>query len=233
MLTDNRNNSVHDLEVNSLASIQSTSSVKPSTNSNLWPIKKVEKIFNHHSYYANSTFKDVIMLPLKSYQQTTEYTCGPAAVVTLLNYYGLEGDEIKIAKEMGTRNKEHLFPGTSPDEINKWLNQNGFYAEISEENKDGKRALKRIKENLRQGVPILVEWIDWSGHWAVVAGYLSGHSEDGSEDVLILADPAACFDRNKTGFTYVNAEKFDSMWFDAFYFGKIMRRIHIIAYPKW
>jgi hypothetical protein len=33
------------------------------------------------------------MLDVNSSQQTTEYTCGPSAVITLLNYYDKEGDE--------------------------------------------------------------------------------------------------------------------------------------------
>ena len=45
------------------------------------------------------------LLKVESYQQTTEYTCGPAAVVSLLGFYGRSGNELNIAQEMGTSNK--------------------------------------------------------------------------------------------------------------------------------
>ena len=39
-----------------------------------------------------------------SYQQTTEYTCGPAAALTLLYWHGNKDyDELSLSKEMKTR----------------------------------------------------------------------------------------------------------------------------------
>ncbi len=68
------------------------------------------------------------MLKINSYQQTIEYTCGPAAVVSLLRYYNRTGDEMTIASEMGTSTTT----GTTPQQMTSWLNLNGFL--VSERN---------------------------------------------------------------------------------------------------
>jgi len=53
------------------------------------------------------------LLDVKSYQQTTEYTCGPSSVITVLNYYKRTGNEMKIASEMGT----DTTTGTTPEQL--------------------------------------------------------------------------------------------------------------------
>ncbi len=53
---------------------------------------------------------------VESYQQTTEYACGAAAVVTLLRHYGRTGDEMMLAGEMGTSST----CGTPPAQMAIW-----------------------------------------------------------------------------------------------------------------
>ncbi|MDE4947020.1 peptidase C39 family protein, partial [Francisella tularensis subsp. holarctica] len=66
-------------------------------------IQNVLKTFNL------STDKNIKILDIKGYQQTTYYTCGPSAVMSLLNYYGVlkysqmnHQTELEIAKQMCT-----------------------------------------------------------------------------------------------------------------------------------
>lgn len=80
-----------------------------------------------------------ILLPVDSYQQTTEYTCGPAAVLSVLRFYGKEGDEMTIAKEMGTSTTT----GTTPEQMTTWLNSHGFQASWHEQG-----TLEMLRENL-------------------------------------------------------------------------------------
>jgi hypothetical protein len=73
---------------------------------------------------------------LKGYQQTTDYTCGPSALISLVKFYGMLGiDEnvatkIRIAKELGTRDLNSSKPGTKPQEMVAWLQKNGFDANL-------------------------------------------------------------------------------------------------------
>ncbi|MCX6280038.1 MAG: C39 family peptidase [Bacteroidetes bacterium] len=161
-----------------------------------------------------------VLLDVKSYQQTTEYTCGPAAVLSLLNYLGKTGDEMTIAKEMGTSTST----GTNPDQMTAWLNNHGFIASWHEEG-----TLEMLRENLNKKIPTLIEWSDWGGHWALVVGYDTRNTETLVDDVIIFADPYDRHDDFKDGLTWFNAQRFYYMWYDALLFGRTMKRIYINA----
>ena len=168
------------------------------------------------------------LLGIRGHQQSNDYTCGPSAILSLLKYYNMEGSELEMAKEMKT------IPGsgTHPVIMTEWLNNHGFKAEWRENaNGDGSR-LEMLRGYLAKGIPILVEWIDWGGHWVVVAGYDTKGTESTSDDVIILADPYDRIDRVNDGLTTFNAERFDSMWFDANCFDRKMWGVHIIAQPQ-
>jgi len=143
-----------------------------------------------------SAAQNVDFIPnLKAYQQTTDYTCGPAALLSLAKFYGLpdvEEDartEMQIARELGTRDLNSSRPGTKPQEMVAWLEKNGFNVQLEFEDKGDSTALQRLRDNIRQGIPTLVEWIDLSGHWAIAIGYDYRNASDPWDDVLILADP--------------------------------------------
>jgi len=162
------------------------------------------------------------VLPIAAYQQTTEYTCGPAAVVTLLKYYGRSGDEMTIAKEMGTGSTT----GTTPQQMADWLQANGFKVSWGEGG-----SLGLIRENLVKNIPTLVEWSDWGGHWVVAIGYDTRNTDDPMDDVIIFADPYDRHDDHNDGIDWFNAQRFYYMWYDALLFGKVMKQIYITATP--
>jgi len=164
----------------------------------------------------------VTLLDVDSYQQTTEYTCGPSAVITLLKYYGKQGDEMKIAGEMGTSTT----CGTTPAQMSDWLGNNGFSASWNENG-----TIEMLRENLSNQIPTLVEWSDWGGHWVLVIGYDTRNTENLDDDVIIFADPYDRHDDNLDGIDWFNAGRFYYMWYDALLFGQILRRIYITATP--
>ena len=45
------------------------------------------------------------------------------------------------------------------------------------------------QDSLREGSPIIVENVDWGGHWRVIIGYDTMGTESPLDDVLILMDP--------------------------------------------
>ncbi len=163
------------------------------------------------------------ILPLRAYQQTTFYTCGPSALITLLRYYGRDGEELEIADEANCTKEK----GTSPQGMVGWLESHGFDVTWGEQG-----SLDLIRKNLDRGVPTLVEWIDYGGHWVLAVGYDDKGTETDRDDVIYFADPADGHDGTKDGLTSFSARRFNAMWFDAFLFEKPMFKVYITAVPK-
>ncbi len=164
-----------------------------------------------------------ILLDVNSYQQTTDYSCGPSAMITLLRYLGRDGDEMTIVNEMGTSNTA----GTNPEQMATWMNGHGFAASWHEEG-----SLEMIRENLSNNIPTLIEWSDWGGHWVLAVGYDTRNNDILSDDVIIFADPYDYHDDSRDGLTWFNAERFYYMWYDGRLFGQFMKRIYIEAQPE-
>lgn len=164
-----------------------------------------------------------VLLQIRAYQQKTSYTCGPASILTLLRYHKKDGDEMRIAREA----KCSPSKGTSPGNMAAWLEMNGFDVTWGENG-----TLKLLRDNLARGVPTLVEWIDWGGHWVVVVGYDTRGTDTLRDDLIIFADPSDTHDGQKDGLTEFNAARFQAMWFDAFLFERPMHRVYIAATPR-
>ncbi len=188
-------------------------------------------------YYTGIDFdtlksdRHLTVIPLKSYrQQVTNYSCGAVAAMTVLAYYGNPAnnspeEEIRIAHEInpGVTDKT----GINPDQLASWFRRNGWNATWGT---GGSRQM--LLGNLKAGVPTMVEWIDWGGHWVIVTGYDTRGTETIWDDVIIFADSVDCHDDRVDGITYMNYGEFDAMWFDAHYFPENMRdRAYVIAVP--
>ena len=175
---------------------------------------------------------------LKAYQQTTDYTCGPAVLLSLAKFYGLPGieenaeTEMRIAREAGSRDMNSSKPGTKPEEMAAWLQGNDFEVSLEFEDKGDGSALEKLRDNAHRKIPTLVEWIDLSGHWVIVVGYDYRNLSDPWDDVLILADPYDRYDDHQDGDSFVNANRFYWMWFDALYFDNLTWRTMITVRPK-
>ena len=176
----------------------------------------------------------VVMPHYPSYQQTTEYTCGPAAALTLLYWHGNKDyDELSLAREMKTRPYPY---GTNVKDMVSFFGKIGWTMESSLK-ADKFSRYDDFKDfvwyHLEKGRPILVENVEWGGHWRVIIGYDSLGTESPLDDMLILADPYDTCDHNQDGYTTMNAMKFFSMWFDHSILPKKERyQPWIVAYPK-
>lgn len=180
--------------------------------SNFRKTDKTPSLYYRHPdfYHIGNTSNRTILPHFKTYQQTTEYTCGPAALLMVAYYYGKTLNELKISKIIGTNEKT----GTSTKKMVKYLNKTGWKvrSSLTEPNI---ATLKFLKKQIKIGHPIMVEWIDWAGHWQVVIGYDDmGTHDNVSDDVLIMADPYDTTDHLQDGYTIVPAERFQYMWFD-------------------
>jgi len=204
-----------------------------------------KKVYNKPSsvgaanYYELAPNQYFISLGVKGYQQTTDYSCGPAAIMSLLHWYGLLDDsnmthqkEMQLSGEMGTGDMESPCPGTTPEQMVRWLKSHNFKVIWGTNG-----TLGMLRENLKKGIPTIVSWIDWGGHWAVVTGYYAGsEAPEKGIDTIFFADPAVHWSssNNPQGISSFSAWRFQDMWFNLQYFnsGKLLRNIYITAIPE-
>ena len=179
--------------------------------------------YNHDFFNLKSTNGLSIISNFKTIQQKTEYTCGPASVLMILNYIDKNNKQTEeiLTKIFNTR----PFPfGTELIDIISGVKKLGYKTFSTydlKSNEDGivfndfsdfkKFALKTIKENK----PILVLNVDYGGHYKVIIGY-DEVDENPEHDILIFADPLDVNDGVQDGYNYFPADRFFHMWFDCF-----------------
>ena len=137
-----------------------------------------------------------VQLNCRTYHQTTNYTCGQAAVMTLLRFYGRisESDmnsktELRMSLEMGADAS-----GTSMSAMTSWLSNHGFSVD------SGTRVSSEIIiNNLKRNVPTIVAV---NNHWILAKGFTKGGSS--KEDEILFSD-SCC------GVTVMSANDFDSI----------------------
>lgn len=186
--------------------------------------------------FYNMQSKDglTLLTNFKTSQQVTAYTCGPAAAHMVVEY--LNGKplhtELEMAQIMGTNNKT----GTNTKEMVKYFKHIKWQVKSSADSKSPatyEDFLKFVQNNLKDNTPIIVENVDWGGHWRVIIGLDNMGSKHAGDDVLIMADPFDTTDHKQDGYSVVPAERFYYMWFDAQLFksGENQKQ-WVIAKPK-
>lgn len=171
-------------------------------------------------YHLQSTDTLTLLPHYKTYQQTTEITCGPAAALTVLVHFGnTNWQEQDIAKIMGTKPAV----GTDTKGMVAFFKSIGWEVKssLTASNKDGSTFATIgnfrdfVIDDLKTNTPILVENIDWGGHWRVIIGYDTMGTATVADDVLIMADSYDTADHFQDGYVVTAVEKFYYMWFDA------------------
>ena len=165
-------------------------------------------------YNQRSNANLTIISGFKTYQQTSEYSCGPACALMMMHHFGVEVGEDELVKEAGT------VPviGTSTEGMVKLFEKRKFKVETSAERKNGTFGdMREFREfalkHLAQGHPIAVDSVEWGGHWMVIIGYDTMGTDTMDDDVIIFADPYDTTDHVHDGITVLSAERFYSAWF--------------------
>ena len=185
-------------------------------------------------YEMANTDSRTILTHYPTYQQTTEYTCGPAAALTVLRHFGEEKfTEMGLAKAMKTQG----YPiGTNVTDTVDFFRVLGWEVNSSLDTRafETYGAFQDFALGyLKRGVPIMVENVEWGGHWRVIIGYDTLGTDSSLDDVLIFADPYDTCDHDQDGYTVQNGEKFFAMWFDhAMLPEKERNQPWVAAYPK-
>mgnify|MGYP000774844833 FL=1 len=141
-------------------------------------------------------------------------------------------DELAVAKIMGSSKTV----GTNTKGMVNYFEKIGWEVHSSAKDKtpdNYKDFLKFVESNLKHNTPIIVENVDWGGHWRVIIGYDSMGTAHKSDDVLIMADPYDTTDHLQDGYSIVPAERFFYMWFDHQLFPQSeQKRQWLTAKPK-
>ena len=170
----------------------------------------------------NMTATDTLsVIPnFKTYQQSTEYSCGAASALMVLHHYGItDYDELTIC-QLGSVSDE---TGVGVTGVSQFFEGIGWNVET---NRDGTVALDPyldledpnnfttwVRTHLDEGTPIMIDWLDWAGHWQVIIAYdTMGTDDNFGDDVLIVADPYDTSDHYQDGYYTVPAERFFWMW---------------------
>lgn len=178
--------------------------------------------FKHPDFYNMQSNDHLTLLPkFATTQQITYYTCGPAAANMVVKYYkgAVIDDELAIAKVMSTSNTV----GTNTKGMVKYFEKLGWdvHSSVKDKTPDNyEDFLKFVESNLKANTPVMVENVDWGGHWRVIIGYDTMGTEHKGDDVLIMADPFDTTDHLQDGYGIVPAERFFYMWFDHQLFSK-------------
>jgi hypothetical protein len=170
------------------------------------------------------------ILPLQVIQQETDYSCGGACALMLLDYYGiLDGrSECEISHMLGTRFC-HPMPGTHPDSMVEFLRSEGLMVLASEGG-----TLELIYDSIDDGHPVLVLDSSWGGHWRLVVGYeIPEGIDDWRRNRLLFADPEWQIDLptidRRTGITIQNARQFFKQWYENRLFNRAWERFYVLA----
>lgn len=201
------------------------------------------KYFAINDYYNMESEGTLhILNNFETYQQSTEYTCGPSSAYMVLNWFDGDidkYDEMTIADMSETSSTV----GVGPDGIEKFFSEIGWYTEKYANDEAGafdneEDPLAAFEEfcikNIDNGVPIMVDWIDWDGHWQVIVGIDTCGEDNPSDDVLILADPYDTSDHWQDGYYTYSAERFFYTWHEGACTGKSNPYInpYVIAMPQ-
>lgn len=162
-------------------------------------------------YNAQPTDTLSILPQFETIQQTSWWSCGVSATEMVLNYYGKRGDwnEESLAALREDHSDQHI--GTCLDQIIDMFEAVGsFELETTYDYIDDLDAidLAFVREHIQAGIPIIVGWNDWGGHWQVIIGYDTMGTEYEGDDVIIVADSFDTTDHNQDGYGVYGAERF-------------------------
>ncbi len=168
--------------------------------------------FSRLDFYNMTSTDTLTILPkFKTIQQSSEWSCGVAAVLMVVSYFDKLGDydELSLAElrpqgaEPGATSLSEaiaIFEGVGGFELVTTLD---YGEEVYES-----FHLETIRDFLSEGTPVLICWNDWGGHWQVIIGYDTMGTETEQDDVLIVADPYDTTDHNQDGYGVYGAERF-------------------------
>lgn len=154
-----------------------------------------------------------ILSQFHTYQQTTEYTCGAASALMVLNWFGQKHyHEKAVAALLET----HTTKGSAVENIADLFDLIGWnvdsHASTDRRFQTVEAAEQAIIDYIDRGIPIMIDWVDWAGHWQVLIGIDTCGTDTPYDDVLIFADPYDVTDHKQDGYYTYPLGRFFGMW---------------------
>jgi hypothetical protein len=183
----------------------------------------------------------------ETYQQSCEWSCGVATSLMVLNWFGALGDYDEMAlaefRKPSEYDPEGLPGGTIPSAtstrqmIDIFDAVGGFDVYSTFDAGDEVWdifTLGYVQENLAEGIPVMIGWNDWGGHWQAIIGYDTMGTESEGDDVIIVADPYDSTDHNQDGYGVYGAERFiyNFTFYNFFVDEELNDACFVIATPK-
>ena len=171
-------------------------------------------------YYVTIDFYDMqpagglhIIPAFATYQQTTEYTCGAASALMVLNHFGNHDyNELQIAEMAGV----HPTKGITVEGLAGFFSEIGYDVEFHADTDKMFASLEEAQEyfvdRIDAGIPVMVSWVDWAGHWQTIIGLDTMETESPYDDVLIIADSYDITDHCQDGYYIFPLGRFFDMW---------------------
>ena len=191
-------------------------------------------VFNDY-YNMESDDTLHILSHFQTYQQTTEYSCGAASALMVLNWFGKTKYHERVVEQL----VESRYPkGTSVENIADFFDLIGwnveFHADVVRKFESPKEFEAYVIDRIDRGIPMMIDWVDWEGHWQVLIGIDTCGTDTPLNDVLIFADPYDITDHFQDGYYIFPLGRFFGMWMEGPCAGKKEPYLQpfVTAWPK-
>jgi hypothetical protein len=161
--------------------------------------KKTPQYYQSLDFYSMQSGGTLTLLEkFKTYQQTTDVTCGPSCALMVLDYFGKLGayDEMTLKDLRGTTQDTTILRQLLT--IFDAVGNVKYVSTFDYKREDITPSL--FLDFLKKGIPVIIGTNEWGGHWQIVIGYDTMGSDAIEDDVLILADPYDRTDHKKDGY---------------------------------
>ena len=170
----------------------------------------------HDFYNMKSGGSLTILENFKTFQQTTEVTCGPSCIIMVAEHYGMyDGQSDRGLYEL---REDKAKPESMLRDMIVMLESLGEWDIYSTYDLDDPLFVPNdlILSALREGKPVIIGDDDWAGHWRVIIGYDDMGDDIEANDVLIVADPYDTTDHNQDGYVVVPFQRLYYNWSNRF-----------------
>ena len=169
-------------------------------------------VFNDY-YNMESDETLHILSHFQTYQQTTEYTCGAACALMVLNWFGQKQyHELAVGQLIESQPGKGSTVENIADffDLIGWNVEHHAGTELKFDTLEGFE--QSVIDYIDRGIPIIAARVDWAGHWQVIIGIDTCGSDTPYDDVLIFADPYDITDHLQDGYYIFPLSRFFGMW---------------------
>ena len=171
------------------------------------------------NFYSAKVTETLQILPqFKTYQQSISYSCGDAAAFMALRYLNISNI---TEHDLFIQAKTAPGKGTGTVELaNAIIQLTKGVVDVEYQRGNEDISIETFKEmakectNDKNKCVLLLENVEWGGHWMTLIGYDDMGTSYTGDDVLIFADPFDTVDHNQDGYIVCSFERYYEMWFD-------------------